>query len=171
MPPTVSPSPSRSARPRRISGPISTRAMFLTKMGVPFMVLPDDDFSRSSLFLAYPRPRTMYSVPENSTRRPAHVVVARANGVHHFHERDLVGRQGVGVHVHLILFLKTADGGHFGHPGHRLEPVAQIPILKTPQLRQDRSAPFCPRARIDTPTPPRWRPVPVRFLLLSEAPT
>ena len=69
MPPTTSPRPSRSATPRRISGPSVTWATSFTVIGVPFSVRRTRD-SRSRVDFTYPRPRTMYSRPEISTSRP-----------------------------------------------------------------------------------------------------
>ena len=51
-------------------------------------------------------------------------------------EGELVGGQLVGVHHHLVLFDEPADAGHFRHPGHGLELVAQVPVLDAAQLGQ-----------------------------------
>ena len=48
MPPTVSPSPFQSARPRRISGPMSTRATSRSNIGVPRPSTPSAVFRMSS---------------------------------------------------------------------------------------------------------------------------
>ncbi len=68
---TVSPWPSSSAIPRRRSGPSTTLPRCLIKIGVPVCAFdPTTVFSTSATVLMYPRPRTMYSRPVNSTRRP-----------------------------------------------------------------------------------------------------
>ncbi len=70
MPPTVSPFPSSSARPRRRSGPRATLPTSLIVTGVPRSSVFTTTFSMSAVPLRYPRPRTMYSRPEISMSRP-----------------------------------------------------------------------------------------------------
>ena len=68
--------------------------------------------------------------------RAAHVVVGTHDGVLDLGQRDAVGGQSVGVHHHLVGLDEAADAGHFGHAGHGLELVAQVPVLDAAQLGQ-----------------------------------
>ncbi len=70
IPPTASPWPFKSTTPRRISEPSCTVATSRSKIGVPLALVPTAIFSISSVDLMYPRPRIMYSTPENSMTRP-----------------------------------------------------------------------------------------------------
>ena len=56
--------------PRRISGPSETLPTSPIVTGVPRSLVLMTIFSMSPMSLRYPRPRTMYSLPENSMRRP-----------------------------------------------------------------------------------------------------
>ena len=136
MPPTVSPSPSRSAIPRRISGPRVTEPRFLTRMGVPCLSVPTTICSMScdALHIAPPADHVLRAAELDQP--PAHVVVAVPNRLDHGGDRDVEGQQLGGIDVDLVLLLKSADRGHLGHAGHRLELVAEIPVLETPQLGQ-----------------------------------
>ncbi len=70
-PPTVSPSPSRSATPRRISGPTATSATSSTRIGLPLArSSPTTIFAMSRGEETRPRLRTTYSVPASSMTRP-----------------------------------------------------------------------------------------------------
>ncbi len=70
MPPTASPWPFKSTTPRRMSEPSCTVATSRSKIGVPLALVPMAIFSMSSVDLMYPRPRIIYSTPENSTTLP-----------------------------------------------------------------------------------------------------
>ena len=70
IPDTTSPVPSRSATPRRRSGPTVTSPMSRIRIGVPLSLADTTMLSKSATDFAYPRPRTMYSVPPNSMSRP-----------------------------------------------------------------------------------------------------
>ncbi|GBC78534.1 hypothetical protein HRbin08_02030 [bacterium HR08] len=67
---------------------------------------------------------------------PPHVVVPPPNRAHDGLQRDAIGEQGIGVEIHLILPDEAANGSDFGHPWHRLQRVAQMPILKRAELGQ-----------------------------------
>ena len=66
----------------------------------------------------------------------AAVLVGALDGVLDLGEGELIGHQLVGVHHHLVLLDEAADAGHFGHPGHRLQLVAQVPVLDGAELGQ-----------------------------------
>ena len=65
-----------------------------------------------------------------------HLHVPLAHRFRHPVDGDPVGLEPVGVHVHLVLLLEPAHRGHLGHARHRLEVVAQVPVLKGAQLGQ-----------------------------------
>ena len=52
------------------------------------------------------------------------VVIAALDGHLYFMQREVVGQKLVGIHYHLILLDKSADGGHLGHPWHTGELIA-----------------------------------------------
>ena len=70
MPPTASPLPSSSEMPRRISGPICTRATSPSSTGVPPAPRPTGTLRKSSRFLRYPVARTAYSASPISRTDP-----------------------------------------------------------------------------------------------------
>ena len=86
----------------------------------------------------------------------AGLVVAAADRLDHLVDRDVVGLQPVRIHVHLVLLAEPADGRHLGHAGHRLQVIAQIPVLQRTQVRQAVLARLDPPARIGRSSP---RPV------------
>ena len=65
-----------------------------------------------------------------------HVIVGAANGLHHFPQRNVETGQAIRIHVDLVFLFKAAHGGHFGHPFHGGEPVAQLEILQGAQVGQ-----------------------------------
>ena len=67
---------------------------------------------------------------------PAHVVVAALDGLFDPGQRDVVGQQCFRLDLDLILLDVAADGGDFGHAVHRLQRIAQIPVLDRAQLRE-----------------------------------
>ena len=64
----------------------------------------------------------------------AHVVVAALQGRAYFRQGNVVGQQLVGIDLDLVLLDVTADGSHFGHPGHAHQLIAQKPVLDGAQL-------------------------------------
>ena len=66
----------------------------------------------------------------------ADIVVAAPDGVLHLRERDVVEGQLVRIHFHLVLLHIAAHAGNLGDAGHRLQRVAQIPVLDGAQLGQ-----------------------------------
>jgi hypothetical protein len=66
----------------------------------------------------------------------AGVLVGALDGLSDFSQGNAVGRQPIGVHHHLVLLDEAPHGGHFRHPRHGLELIAQVPVLDAPQLRQ-----------------------------------
>ena len=72
--------------------------------------------------------------------RPASLGVAAAHRLDDALYREAVVAQPVRVHVHLVLPAEAAERGHLRHAGHRLQVVAQVPVLVRPQIRQAVSA-------------------------------
>ena len=65
-----------------------------------------------------------------------HVAVAPHHRIDNGRERDLVGAQPVRVDVDLVLANQTADAGDLRHARHRVELIADEPILDRPQIAQ-----------------------------------
>ena len=65
---------------------------------------------------------------------PPDVVVAAADGLDHFLQRDVIALELVRIDLHLVLLDESTDRGHLSHPWDALEPVAQIPVLEAAQL-------------------------------------
>ena len=76
----------------------------------------------------------MYSRPVNSTSRPPTSLFDFCTASTDRVDRDSVGEQFVGIDVHLILAHKSAHRRHLGHAGHRLQRIAQIPVLVAAHL-------------------------------------
>ena len=62
--------------------------------------------------------------------------VGPGHGREQLAQGHVVGAEIVGVDVDLVLDGKTADGGHLGHAGDRVELVAHVPVLNGPQPAQ-----------------------------------
>ena len=74
--------------------------------------------------------------PAELDEPPARIVIVPPDRLHHPADGDVVELQPVGVEIDLVLLAETADGRHFGHPRHRLEVVAQVPVLVGAELGQ-----------------------------------
>ena len=105
-------------------------------MGVPCLSVPTTIFSMSCDALGVAPAADHVLRAAELDQPPAHVVVAVPDRLDHGGDRDVEGQQLGGIEVDLVLLLKSADGGHLGHAGHRLELVAEIPVLEAPQLGQ-----------------------------------
>ena len=66
----------------------------------------------------------------------ADVVIPVPDSLDDLHQGNVIGLEGVGVDVDLILFLEASDGSDFGDPGDALEPVTHVPVLEAPELGQ-----------------------------------
>ena len=135
MPPTVSPRPSRSETPRRISGPISTRPTSRSSTGVPPAPTFTTICSKSATAPRVPRPANHVLAAGELHQPAAHLVVALAN------RRRRPGRAAgcrptslCGIDRHLVLADEAADRRHLRHARHGLERVAHRPVLIGPQL-------------------------------------
>ena len=62
--------------------------------------------------------------------------VAAAHRLDHALDRQAVVAQAVRVDVHLVLPAEAAERGDLRDAGHRLQVVAQVPVLVRPQIRQ-----------------------------------
>src|SRR5213596_1266245 len=69
----------------------------------------------------------------------ADVAVASHDGVDHGGEWDPVRAQAVGIDVDLVLAHGSADAGHLGHAGHRVELVADEPVLQRTEVAERRA--------------------------------
>ncbi len=78
----------------------------------------------------------MYSVPPHSIRRPPTSLLEARIASITSPSGDPVGREPVGIHGDLVLLLEAADRGDLGHSRHRLQRVAQRPVLEGAQLVQ-----------------------------------
>ena len=65
---------------------------------------------------------------------PAHLVVAVADCLHYLRQRNLVGKQAIGIDVHLILLDEPAHRGHLRHARYALQPIAQVPVVEGAHL-------------------------------------
>jgi hypothetical protein len=65
---------------------------------------------------------------------PADVLVRAPDGLDHGRERQPVGAQAVRVDVDLILLDVAADRRHLGHARHRVQLVADEPVLQRAQV-------------------------------------
>jgi hypothetical protein len=66
----------------------------------------------------------------------ADVTVAPHDGVDDHRDRDAVGAEALGIDVDLVLPHGAADAGHLRHARHRVELVADEPVLQRAQLAQ-----------------------------------
>src|SRR6516225_809946 len=66
----------------------------------------------------------------------ARFIVAAANRFEHTAYRDSIGPQTVGVEVYLVLPGIAANGRNLGYARHRLQVIAQIPILIRAQISE-----------------------------------
>ena len=62
--------------------------------------------------------------------------IAAAHRLDHAADREAVGLQPVGIDIDLILLGEAAHRGHFRHSAHRLEVVAQVPVLGGAQISE-----------------------------------
>ena len=82
-----------------------------------------------------PRPAPLHDVP-------AHVAVAPHDGVDHRGEGDPVGAQAVRVDVDLILPHQSTHARHLGDSWHRVELVADVPVLEGAQVAEGMALPL-----------------------------
>src|SRR5581483_3316919 len=64
------------------------------------------------------------------------VVVRPADFVHHVGDGDTVGQELVRIEIDLVFLDEAADGRDLGHARHRLEGIAQMPVLNRAELGQ-----------------------------------
>ncbi len=76
----------------------------------------------------------MYSVPPHSISRPPTSLLEARIASTTSVQRNGIGGEAVGIDRDLILLLIAADGGYLGDPRHRLQRVAQRPVLIRAQL-------------------------------------
>ena len=121
IPETASPRPSRSAAPRRKSGPIATSATSLTRIGVPLFGRRQHDVleigARAEVAVAA---HHVLGAAEFD-HAPADLAVAAAHGLHDLADGEAVGAQPVGIDVHLVLADVAAERRDVGDAGDRLQ--------------------------------------------------
>ena len=81
-------------------------------------------------------------MPENSRTRAFHVAVALFDGLHHRHDRYVVGQEPVRIDGDLVLFDEAAEARHLGNARHALKGQLQVVVLKGAQLRKVMPSPF-----------------------------
>ena len=133
-PPATSPLPSRSLTPRRISGPSATWPTSRTRTGVPRASVFEDDRLQVFLALHVPAPAHHELSPAQLEQAPADLLVAAPHGVGHVRDRQAIGAQPVRLDRDLVLLDEPAEGRDLRHAGHRLQPVAQVPVLERAQV-------------------------------------
>src|SRR5215470_6380141 len=101
-PPTTSPLPSSSAKPRRISGPNDIWATSLSRIGVPFVHPQTDGIE---VFYRTDVASTAHHVfcATKLNRTPTHIVVTHPDSIHYCLYGNPVSRELVGIHINLIL--------------------------------------------------------------------
>ena len=135
MPPTTSPSPSRSATPRRISGPSATVATSFTEHRRAALGAQRRGSRGPAIALHVAAAADhVLACRENSTSRPPTSLFPVRTALDDRVERQLVGGERVRVHGDLVLAHLAADGRDLRHAGHALDRVAQVPVLERPQL-------------------------------------
>ena len=77
----------------------------------------------------------------NSSSRPPTSLLRAPDGLDDLVEREVVGGEPVGVDRDLVLLDEAADRGDLRHAGHRLERVAQRPVLVGAQLGRASACP------------------------------
>lgn len=102
----------------------------LHKDGRSLFVRPNDDFFDVANALNITSSTDHVFRPGEFYQSAAHVIIAVSNRLDYRGDRNVEGQQFCGVNVDLILLLKTADRGHFGHAGHGLKLIAEIPVLE-----------------------------------------
>ena len=66
----------------------------------------------------------------------ADLAVARPDGLGHLHDAEVEGAEPVRIDRHLVLLDEAADRRDLGDAGHRLQAVAEVPVLERPQVRE-----------------------------------
>ena len=82
-----------------------------------------------------PAPNHVFPAAEFE-QAPLHVIVGGLDAVDDLPDGNPVSRKAVGVDVDLVLLHKAPDAGHLRDALDAGQGVAQIPILKRPQIRQ-----------------------------------
>ena len=158
MPAAVSPSPSSSATPRRISGPSWMLATSRSSTGVPRSSLLTTICSRSADVLDVAASRTMYSAPLHSTSRaPTSLFDERTASITSISGTPVSGEL-VRIDGDLVLPHEPAERRHLGDAGHGLQLISDRPVLQRAQIRRASACRSYRPARTGRPTRRRWRP-------------
>ncbi len=65
---------------------------------------------------------------------PADFIRAHLYFVDDGRQRNAIGKQFIGIELHLILLDEAADAGHLSNSGYRLKRIAQMPVLQAAQV-------------------------------------
>ena len=84
----------------------------------------------------------------------ADIVVAHADGIHDTLDREAIGRELIGIQVHLILAHESAQTRDLRHAFDGADLIAQVPILKRAQLRQIMLAALIHQGVLENPADP-----------------
>src|SRR5207245_7528831 len=93
---------------------------------------PDDHFFQVARALDQPKATHHGPGPARLDDVATYVAVAPQNGVDGGGERDTVGAKAVRVDVDLVLAHRAPNARDLGHARHRVELVADEPVLKQP---------------------------------------
>src|ERR1019366_3204268 len=99
-------------------------------------VVRDDDVLDVFQRLDIPAPSHHVLAAGHFHQSGAHIVVSLLNGAYHRVDRDLVTQQLVGIDVDLVFADEAAGGSDLRHAWHRLQRIAQIPVLVSAHLFQ-----------------------------------
>jgi hypothetical protein len=121
IPATVSPAPSRSAVPRRRSGPTDYGGARLVRRHEDVLEI----LERARVSTAAHHVLGAAELDDPA----AHLGVPLADRVGDPLNRNAVRPQAKRIHVDLVLFLEPAHRRDFGHAGDRLELVPEMPVL------------------------------------------
>ena len=137
MPETASPSPSRSATPRRISGPSTTLPTSDTRIGTPFWLRPARCLPMSSTDSRVAAPADHVLGAAELDQPPADVVVAGADRLHHLRDAGCCSVcSRFGSTLTWYWRTKPPRGATSATPGTALQVIAQIPVLDGAQFGQ-----------------------------------
>ena len=106
------------------------------RTGVPLSLADNDDALEVGDRLRVPAAAHHVLGAAELDQPTASLRVAAAHRLDDALDREAVIAQPVRVHVHLVLLAEAAERSHLRHAGHRLQVVAQVPVLIRPQIGQ-----------------------------------
>src|SRR5215471_5110069 len=102
----------------------------------------DDDVA--NVVKASDQPEPAHDGPGTVLRNDiaADVRIARHDGANHGAERQRIASQAIRVDVDLVLLNRATDAGNFRHARHRIQLIANVPILQGSKIPQVESTAF-----------------------------